>query len=295
MIKIAAFPKCYIEDISSGKMSLFNWIDMATTLEVEGLELYSKFLENFDTNYLKQVRRYIEEKNFKMPMMCYSPDFTLPEKEKRKEEVRKQKEIIKVTHELGGRFCRVLSGQKRPGIKIEDGIKWVVEAIQECLITAIECDIILVIENHYKDSYWKYPEFAQKKEVFLSIINRIDSPNFGVQYDPSNAIVAGDDPIELLNIIKHRVRTIHASDRYLEKGTTLDELKQSDGTIGYSSKLCHGVTGKGLNDYETIFSILRQIDFSGWISIEDGMNGIEEIKESISFLRKMRKKYSNIC
>ncbi len=47
------------------------------------------------------------------------------------------------------------------------------------------------------------------------------SPNgsyFGVQYDPSNAIVAGDDPIELLRHVADRVVSMHASDRYLADG-----------------------------------------------------------------------------
>lgn len=292
MFKISAFPKCYIADICSGKLSLSKWIEMAAGLQVEGLELYSGFLESYKANYLKKVRCFIEEKNLCMPMMCYSPDFTLSDKEERKKEVAKQKKIIKVTKELGGEFCRVLSGQRRPGITVEDGINWVVESIQESLVTAKEYGVVLTMENHYKDGFWKYPEFAQKKDVFLAIMNRIDSPNFGFQYDPSNAIVAGDDPIELLEILKLRVKTMHASDRYLEKGTTLEELKLSDGTIGYSPKLHHGVIGKGLNDYEKIFSILKDIDFSGWVSIEDGMNGMEEIKESADFLRKLQGKYT---
>ncbi|MFH1905149.1 MAG: sugar phosphate isomerase/epimerase family protein [bacterium] len=272
-------------------MSLHKWIEMSTELEVDGLEFYSRFLKSYDNKYLSEIRKTVEKQGLEIPMMCYSSDFTLPEREDREDEVRKQKEMIKVTQELGGKFCRVLSGQRRPEINVNDGIKWVVESIQESLITARECDIILVMENHYKDGYWKYPEFAQRKEVFLSIINQIDSPNFGVQYDPSNAIVAGDDPVELLNLMKNRVKTMHASDRYLEKGAILDELRETNGTIGYSPKLHHGVIGKGLNDYEKIFSILRDINFSGWISIEDGMDGIEEIKESADFLKIMRAKY----
>jgi sugar phosphate isomerase/epimerase len=80
---------------------------------------------------------------------------------------------------------------------------------------------------------------------------------------------------------------MHASDRYLAEGTTLDELRQADGTLGYSANLRHGVTGKGLNDYESIFSILAAHNYSGWISIEDGMNGMEEMADSLAFLRAM--------
>ena len=59
-------------------------------------------------------------------------------------------------------------------------------------------------------------------DVFCDLVDRIDSPHFGVNYDPSNAILAGDDPLELLRRVKHRVVTMHASDRYLAEGTLED-------------------------------------------------------------------------
>ena len=167
-----------------------------------------------------------------------------------------------------------------------------VEAIEQLLPLAKELDVVLVIENHYKDGYWRYPEFAQKQEVFLQVLAAISERDyFGVQYDPSNAIVAGDDPLELLRQVADRVMTMHASDRFLSEGATLDELRQSDGTLGYSAKLQHGVTGRGLNDYDAIFTILAEVGFQGWVSIEDGMNGMVEMKESVDFLKRMREKY----
>ena len=155
--------------------------------------------------------------------------------------------------------------------------------------------VILGLENHYKDGFWEYPEFAQKQDVFLELLNSIsERDNFGVQYDPSNAIVAGDDPVELLRRVVDRVVSMHASDRFLATGTTLEELRQTDGTLGYSPNLCHGVTGQGLNDYETIFQLLVEHEYEGWISIEDGMNGMEEMAQSLAFLReKVNQYYSN--
>ena len=153
---------------------------------------------------------------------------------------------------------------------------------------AREYDIVLGLENHYKDGFWRYPEFAQKQEVFLAVLNAIpEREYFGVQYDPSNAIVAGDDPVALLECVADRVVSMHASDRYLVPGASLEDLRQSDGTLGYSPSLRHGVTGRGLNDYPAIFRILAQHSYAGWISIEDGMNGMGEMAESLAFLRKM--------
>ena len=84
---------------------------------------------------------------------------------------------------------------------------------------------------------------------------------------------------------------MHASDRYLAEGTTLDELRQNDGTIGYSPNLRHGVTGKGLNDYHAIFQILADHNYTGWISIEDGEDGMEQLHESVRFLKEKIAKY----
>ncbi|HLW79255.1 MAG TPA: sugar phosphate isomerase/epimerase family protein [Terriglobia bacterium] len=287
-MKLAAFPKCYMDQlVVERSMSLFDWIAMSADLGVDGLELYDGFLESTEPAYLERVRSEIEGRGLTMPMLCYSPDFTQPGAEERRREIEREKRAIDVTAALGGRFCRVLSGQRRPKVSRQQGVTWVVESIRELLGYAAEKNIVLAIENHYKDNYWKHPEFAQKSEVYLEILNRLESPWFGAQYDPSNAILAGEDPIELLEQVKHRVVTMHASDRFLKPGHTLDELRAVEDSVGYAAILSHGVVGKGLNDYPRIFRILREVGYQGWISIEDGMNGLEEIRQSAEFLRSM--------
>jgi sugar phosphate isomerase/epimerase len=265
-------------------MTLFDWIDLAATLDVDGIELYPGFFSSFDDDYLDKVRQHLVAKNLEAPMMCASPDFTQNDPAARAEEIEKEKRMIDLTARMGGRFCRVLSGQRREDVSREDGIRYTVESIKAVIPYAAERNIILNMENHYKDGYWKYPEFAQHIDVFLDVINQIDSPWFGVNYDPSNSIICGEDPLEVLAAIKHRVITMHASDRYLISGT-IEDLKQQDGSTGYAKNLRHGVIGKGLNDYDAIFSTLKNEGFDNWISIEDGENGMDELRESVRFLR----------
>ena len=120
-----------------------------------------------------------------------------------------------------------------------------VESIRELLEYAAQKGIVLALENHYKDNYWKYPEFAQHLDVFVEIVSQIDSPWFGVQFDPSNTLVAGEDPLDLLERVKSRVVTMHASDRHLMPGHTLEDLKKAEGSIGYVSLSFHmGSSGK---------------------------------------------------
>ena len=187
---------------------------------------------------------------------------------------------------LGGSFCRVLSGQRRPEVSREDGIAYTAESIEECIPHAMERGITLVIENHYKDNYWTYPEFAQRMEIFCELVARVDSPHFGVNYDPSNTVLAGEDPLELLERVKHRVVTMHASDRFLIEGTLEDLRNEEMDSLGYAERLSHGEIGKGLNDYNAIFGTLKAVGFDGWVSIEDGVDGFEQMQRSVSFLRQ---------
>jgi sugar phosphate isomerase/epimerase len=293
MVQLAAFPKCYLDDIIVHKsMTLFDWIDKAAQLGVDGLEMHNLFFEDTSDEYLEQVRKKCEKSKLVIPMMCFSPDFTNPELKKREEELTKQKQAIDLTIKLGGRFCRTLSGQNRPDLDRKKAIGWCVEMIREAVAYAEERGIIINIENHYKDGFWEYPEFALKSEIFLEIIEQIDSPFFGINFDPSNTIVAGEDPIELLEKIKSRVVTMHASDRYLMNGSIEDlRILEMDPLHGYAKTIQHGIIGRGLNDYDAIFRILKDAGFNGWISIEDGMNGMEELRQSADFLRRKINQY----
>jgi sugar phosphate isomerase/epimerase len=265
-------------------MTLFEWIELGSTLGVEGLEFYSGFLED-DEQFLCNVKKALGRHHLAMPMLCCSPDFTTPDLQALQKEIAYEKRMIEITAFFGGQFCRVLSGQRRPEVSRQAGIAQVVRVIRELLPFAEAHGVVLAMENHYKDNYWKFPEFAQKMDVFVEIVEQIDSPWFGVNYDPSNAILAGEDPLELLDHVKYRVVSMHASDRFLKSGT-IEDLRKEEDSVGYASRLSHGAIGKGLNDYDKIFSTLSSTGFNSWISIEDGLEGMDQLRESACFLNR---------
>jgi sugar phosphate isomerase/epimerase len=294
---LAAFPKCFLDALCvTLEMSVDQWIDLALQFDVSGLEFYWGFLPENDPREWERLRRRVERQGRSVPMMCYSSDFTKPSLAERKKEIEQQKQAVRATAALGGKYCRVLSGQRRPDVSRAQGLQWVQECIVELLPFAEANQVVLILENHYKDNFWEYPEFAQKMDVFLELLNLISETKwFGVNYDPSNAIIAGDDPIALLEAVKHRVVTMHASDRYFEGGT-LEDLRRLEAQphTGYASILRHGVIGRGLNDYDRIFSILKEVGFKGWISIEDGPDpatGVADIADSARFLSAKMKQH----
>lgn len=292
MPPLAVFPKAFMQALcKDGTMRVSEWIELAVLLDIDGLEWYAGFLEMSDERNWPEFRKQVEGHGKVIPMMCCSPDFTHPDKAFRDKEIVKQKKWIDMTCMLGGSYCRVLSGQRRPELSIEEGIRLAAACIYECLPYAQERNITLIIENHYKDDFWTYPEFAQKMDVFCKLVDSIHHPFFGVNYDPSNTYLAGEDPIELLKLVSGRVVTMHASDRYLKEGTIENLRKEEGGAAGYAKRLSHGEIGKGLNDYDAIFTELKRVHFNGWISIEDGVDGMDQLERSVAFLRKKMLQY----
>jgi sugar phosphate isomerase/epimerase len=286
--RISVFPKCYFDELVDGRVSFEQWIRDAAGLGGEGVEHYDGFFRSLAPADVDPIVRAMEETGQVTSMICFSPDFTHPDADERLRQVERQKQAIDLTVRMGARHCRTLSGQRYPELSRADGIARAVEGITRSLEYAERRNVVLCMENHYKDGTWRYPEFAQPEDIFLEIIGQIESPFFGVQYDPSNAFVGGFDPVRFLEKVRDRVVTMHASDRYLAPGATLDDLKSGDGSLGYAAALRHGETGKGLNDYDAIFRLLAEVNFDGWISVEAGMNGLEEIARSAAFLRQKR-------
>jgi len=287
MPRLAVFPKAFMRALCrDGTMTLGEWIDLAAPLQVDGLEYYSGFLELAEPARWPDARRAVESRGLVIPMLCCSPDFAQPDAALRQMEIEKEKNWIRMAATLGAGYCRVLSGQRRPELSRAQGLDLVVASIEACLPEAEACGVTLILENHYKDDFWSFPEFAQQMDVFCELVDRIRHPRFGVNFDPSNAFLAGDDPVELLRRVKHRVVTMHASDRYLAEGT-LEELRREEGGVeGYAKRLRHGTIGRGLNDYDALFAELHGAGFDGWVSIEDGVDGMEQLAESVRFVRQ---------
>src|SRR5882724_7614130 len=95
---LAAFPKAWMDDLTlTGKMSLRQWIETAASLKVDGVELYSGFLDLKDEKSWPATKRMIHDMGLSMPMLCVSPDFTHPDPAFRQKEIDQQRRMIDMT------------------------------------------------------------------------------------------------------------------------------------------------------------------------------------------------------
>ena len=108
MPKLAAFPKAYMQALcKDGTMKLSEWFELASTLEIDGLEFYAGFVEMAESGNWPVLRRQVEAMGMTIPMLCCSPDFTHPDESFRNREIEKQKRWIDMIATLGGSYCRV--------------------------------------------------------------------------------------------------------------------------------------------------------------------------------------------
>src|SRR5260370_16642759 len=105
-----------------------------------------------------------------MPMLCCSPYFTQPDPTLLNGEIEREKRMIELTAFFEGKFCRVLSGQRYPGLSHEAGVAQVVSALKSLLPFAEKHGVVLTMENLYKDTFCRFPEFPQNIDLFLSLV-----------------------------------------------------------------------------------------------------------------------------
>ncbi len=125
----------------------------------------------------------------RVPMLSLlAPTSRTPIRSSRQHQVDLEKGWIDMTAVLGGQFCRVLSGQRRPDVSRADGLRFAAECIEACLPHAAANGVTLDSGECYKDNYWQFPEF--RPEEWMSSGNLVDRDPFAATSAASSTIQA---------------------------------------------------------------------------------------------------------
>src|SRR5215831_983681 len=143
--RISVFPKCWFDDFVASTRDYVAWIRDAARLGGEGIEHYDGFMHG-DEEIAAAVRA-CEETRQATAMICFSPDFTHPDRDERARQVQRQQAAIDLAVRFGARHCRTLSGQRRPEVPRAQGLAWTVEGIERSLDYAERHDVVLCLEN----------------------------------------------------------------------------------------------------------------------------------------------------
>ena len=203
------------------KVTVQQVIDHASNLEVEGVDVLHVQMDNETPEYIRSLRTRAEDKNIELICLSIHQDFVDPDKEKRNKNIDHTKRCIDIAHDLGISYIRLNSGRWNtiesfddlmankgvepvlPGFTEDDGFKWCIDSINECLPHAEQADVVLALENHWG--------LTRTPSGLLRIVNSIDSPWLGVLMDTGNFL---EDPYEKLEEIAPQAVFVQAKTYY---------------------------------------------------------------------------------
>jgi len=243
---------------------------MGASIGLDAIDLSILFTPDHSPAALKRIRTEIESEGMKIAMVTSYPDFTHPDAAQRKRELEMEIEVVDVAAQLGAELVRVTAGQAHPETPRDAGIAWAVEGLTRLQEATRGCGVSLVYENHAKPGAWQYTDFSQPPDIFLEIVRQTSAVNLEVNFDTGNAAAFGDDPLDLLDQVIHRVLSVHASD------------------TARHGELRHVLLGTGVTPFYELFRRLKQAGWDGWICMEEASYmGREGVELAAKFIRQV--------
>jgi sugar phosphate isomerase/epimerase len=234
---------------------------------LDHIELHHKSAGPRDTQTAERNRVLLDRYGLRLSQWTCAPDFTHPDAATRANEMEEMKRDIDLAVILGAPGCRVTTGCRYPEVTEEQGVAWASECLLRMADYAQPRNIKLGLENHYRDRRWINEDFAFHAKSFLTVFDRVKDSWIGVNFDASNQVMVGEDPMEVLEVVKHKVWHMHASDRL-------------------PGRYEHSVIGEGSVKFDPIFACLAGIGYAGYISLEDNSSeGDDGTRRALRFIR----------
>ncbi|WP_298355036.1 sugar phosphate isomerase/epimerase [Runella sp.] len=257
------------------KVAIETVIDEAARMNIEGVDILHRQMDNEDNGYLQKLKRHAFVNGVDLICLSIHQSFVTPDAVERQKNIDHTLHCIELAYKMGIPSVRLNSGRwntiksfdelmaKRgvepilPGYTEDDGFKWCIDSIEKCLAKAAECGVMLALENHWG--------LTSTPEGLLRIRKAIDSPWLGVLLDTGNFL---EDPYTKLEKVAPIANFVQAKTYY-------------GGGEWYTLDL----------DYKRIVNILRQANYKGYIALEfEGKEAAETgVRKSVAMLREAMK------
>jgi len=260
MIKLSCLPVSLYGKFITGKRTLIPWARQLSSYGLDGMDISPYMLGNAITDdAIESIKKDLVNIGLPVAMYVTYSDFTNP--------------IIPISMELtalelqfkrasllGAELIRITAGQEYPNLSREWVEVRLAPVFEEIAHLSNIFGVRAVLENHGKPKNWKYRDYTADRDNFLSLLPLLG--NIGINFDTANPVINGYETLDLLQLVYDRVVSVHAADT---------------AEYGVSKPV---IVGKGLVPMRNVVRSLHEIDFSGWMCIEEasGMGdfGIEQ-------------------
>ena len=250
-------------------MSIYNWIEEAAILALDGLDLSILFFEERSRAKIAGIRRAIDKSGLSLAIINTYSDLTHPNAAIRKTEIGRLEKDIGVAADLGAEHVRIVSGQAHPQTSSEQGIRWSIDGFTRAAAKARTAGIQLVYENHSKPGNWEFSDFSLDPDHFKRIASEVTDTGIKLLFDTANPIVFGIEPLPFLKDVVRDVVCVHAADTRVRG--SLEPV----------------AIGTGLVPFHDVFRLLKSIGYSDWISIEEASGaGKAGVQSAVAYVRE---------
>lgn len=243
------------------RWTYFDFIEKAAEYGTDGVELTEYYFERpLTADYISKIKHRLHVCGQSLAGTPMSNTFTHPPGELRDAEIKKVKDWLDVSAELGSPAVRIFAGNvpKTPnGEKIseQEARKNVVECIESCCEHAAKRGIFMSLENH--------GGVVATAEGVLEIIKAVKCPWVGVNLDSGN--FQTDDPYGDLAKIAPYAVTVQHKIEIKAKGKPVEPM-----------------------DHARFVKILRDANYRGFVALE--YEGKEDPAENVpKHLAEIRK------
>ncbi|MBX9627550.1 MAG: sugar phosphate isomerase/epimerase [Gemmataceae bacterium] len=160
------------------EMTLFDFIDLASGLPLDAVELTSYYFASTDDAYLDKLKAHAAAKKLAVSGVPVGNNFCLRDEAKRRVEIDLVKAWVGRAARLGAKTVRIFAGGLEKGDTLADAQKRVVAAVEECCAVAEKAGVVLALENH--------GGITDTPEHLLELVKPVKSPALGVNIDTGN-------------------------------------------------------------------------------------------------------------
>ncbi len=179
------------------------------------------------------------------------------------------KQAARFAKECGAPIINTHEGHKQTWTTEEEDFVLIKYSIMEASKVASRRGIKIGLETH--QTYSLVPDKYER------ILNLVDSPYIGANFDTGNAYLGGLDPVEQVERFKNRIIHMHAKDISVEQSNA-ERGKVMGTAVGCAC-------GDGVIDWEKIVAIIRPLPQDIVLSVECGT--LDQAARSIDYLRKV--------
>ncbi len=220
---------------AEGALDLAGFIDYCASLGLEGTELTQYYFPDDVTDeYLFGLKRQAHLVGVDISGGAIGNKFTMGPGAELDKQMAYTEKWIRHYAALGAPVIRVFAGTPPEGVSEEEAIDRAVPALKRACEFAGRHGVMLAIENH---------DFTAKVDRLLRIVEAVDSPWFGVNFDSGNLS--------------------HSQDPYA------DMERMAPFTVNAQLKVAiHSAHGNQPADLKRIVEILRGAGYAGYLVLE---------------------------